>query len=222
MFRCRACGDSIMVVEANRRKKSSSPHGQIPHGQIPVLLSLAGSLVVLLMSYFAQAEMDGRWFLAFYGGVLIVCWGFSERSRARDNSWLPFVVTIATYVSVGVMRYSYGINHGMDKFASLFVMMIAGTTLIALGVDAVSGKQFEKDVKVYAILPGISVGLSVVCLLWTVAGPMALIVPFVLLGGLLGLFGRGGHGSGWGGSSCGGGGCGGGGCGGGGCGGCGG
>jgi hypothetical protein len=153
------------------------------------------------MSYFAQAEMDGRWFLAFYGGVLIVCWGFSERSRARDNSWLPFVVTIATYVSVGVMRYSYGINHGMEKFALLFVMMSAGTTLIALGVDAVSGKQFERDVKVYAILPGISVGLSVVCLLWTVAGPMAMIVAVVLFN----LFGRGVHGSGWGGSSCGGG-----------------
>jgi ribosomal protein L32/uncharacterized membrane protein YgcG len=173
-------------------------------------------LIVLASSYGLQDVMDGRLFLAFYGVVLAVCWYFSEWNRGTDDAWLPFGVIIITYLAVGVMRYQYGINHGMQKFMLLFLMMIVGTGLIAVGIDAMFGNSVPDGAKFHAFLPGICIGLSVACLLFTVVGPAAgvlLLIPFM---------GRGGSNSGWTGgcsSGCGGGG---GGCGGGGCGGCGG
>jgi len=208
--------NTVQKTEARNRQggKRASPADDTALSQSVQTTSalLVVVLTVIASSYILQEVMNGRWFLAFYGVVLTTCWAFSEWNRNREDSWLPFGVTIITYLAVGGMRYNYGINHGMGKFALLFVMMIAGTFLIAVGVDAVSGTQFDRHVKIYAILPGICVGLSAFCLLWTVVGPIAIplsVVPLVLIGGRGTSGGYGGCGSGCGGGGCGGGGCGG-------------
>ncbi len=166
---------------------------------LPLVWLMAGASALVGVSYLLQAGMGGRWFLVFYGAVLAGCWGFSEWNRDRNDAWFPFGVAIATYLAVGVGRF---FNHGMENFALIF-MMFAGTTLIAVGVDSVSGEETTRDVKVYVYLPGISIALSLVCLLWTVIGPGTILVLLLLYSMI---FGRHhGYGGGDGGGGCGGG-----------------
>ncbi len=179
---------------------------------LPSLWLVGGASALVGISHFLQAGMSGRWFLVFYGAVLAGCWGFSEWNRDRNDAWFPFGVAIATFLGVGVARFNYGINHGMGKFALLIFLMFAGTTLIAVGVNAVSGKETAREIKVYGYLPGISIALSLACLLWTVIGPVVILVPILLYSLIFGRhnsYGSSGGGCGGGGGGCGGGGCGG-------------
>ena len=185
----------------------------------PLLCAAVLAPLIVLVSYLFPLELNGQGFLAYYGVVLAVCWIFSEWSRDKDHSWLLIGLSIATFLAVGGLRYHYGINHGMQKFYLLFLMMIVGSVLISAGLNFVGEEDNRQGIKLYAYPLCIVFVLTAGCLLWTVIGPRAIMVFAVVFFVLARLFGfvEGGHGSY---SSCGGGG--GGGCGGGGCGGCGG
>ena len=192
---------------------------------LPLMFLVMAALTVIIVSYLIQAELNGRWFLGFYGTLLVGCWGFSELNRDKSDQWLPFGISLATFLSVGAMRIYYGMNQGMEKFGLLLLMMFAGATMIAVGIDAVSGKKTTREIRIYVFLPGMTLALTLFCLLWTFGGPLVVVIAV----GIMVLFatrsrGYGGYGncssscssssSCSGGSSCGGGGCGGGGCGG--------
>lgn len=188
-----------------------------------------GALCIVFMSYLIQADLTGRWFLCYYGTLLAACWTFAELNRAVYRPWTPVAISVATFVMVGLLRYNYGLHHGMHKFTLLFLMMIGGSILMAAGVSAYTEKRARRgEAKLYVVPCCVAFAGTFVALVTTAIGGTGFFLFLIIL---LSLFGRrrrrgwfgayGGCGGYGGCSSCGGGGCGGG-CGGGGCGGCGG
>ena len=106
--------------------------------------------IVVGLSFPLQAELNGLWFLDFYGVLLVSCWIFSELGRNKVGGWLLVGISIVTFLSVGGLRYSYGISHGMHTFILLYLMMIAGSFLIAaslnvFGIANVLGKDDNRQ-----------------------------------------------------------------------------
>lgn len=148
--------------------------------------------VVMFFSYLFQAELSGPGFLACYGALLAGCWIFSELCRDEENSRLLVGIAIATFLAVGGMRFYYGyFLQGMEKFNLLFLMMAAGSILIAVGLWDLFGVDNQQGIKFYAFPLGIAFALTAGCVLWTtMVGKVIMCVAVLFMGLIAMVFGR--------------------------------
>jgi len=144
-----------------------------------VALLLTGLCYVL--SYWG---ISGRWFLTFYGCVLAVCWVFAE-TYGREHKGATLLAA-GTLLSIGAVRYFYGINHDMHRFGFLFLMMASGGMGIMIGTRAFSKASTPNEIVEYALPLALSFAITVICLLGTIATWLATgagLLAFSVLGG---------------------------------------
>jgi len=211
------------LVEGHDRDKVDSFFGLLIPGNLRrLVIGLAIASLVVGISYLVQRGMKGPTFLLFYAASLALIWVISELLRTRDDSADVTIPAALAFLGIGVVRYAYGVNHGMHRFTFLFMMMAIGSVLILVGVKRLLGAERGDN---WPARVGVPIGVCAIAPLVLLFGPLLLILGVVFVLSFVRRHrGQGGSSGGCSGGSCSGGSCGGGGgcgggCGGGGCGG---